>query len=84
MTQFKRLATTGIAIAALSLPATAHARVMKDPAVYPTATPPAAHSAAGFQWYDAGIGAATTVVLLGGVGVLVAGAARRRRAPLLG
>ncbi len=83
MTQFKRLATTGIAIAALSLPATAHARVMKDPAVYPTATPPAAHSAAGFQWEDAGIGAATTVVLLGG-GVLVAGAARRRRTPLLG
>jgi hypothetical protein len=83
MTQFKRLATTGIANAALSLPATAHARVMKDPAVYPTATPPAAHSAAGFQWYDAGIGAATTVVLLGS-GVLVAGAARRRRAPLLG
>ena len=82
MTQFKRLATTGIAIAALSLPATAHARVMKDPAVYPTATPPAAHTAAGFQWEDAGIGAATTALLLGG-GVLVASAARRRRTPLL-
>jgi len=55
--------------------------VMKDPAVYPTATPPAAHTAAGFQWEDAGIGAATTALLLGG-GVLVASAARRRRTPL--
>ncbi len=32
---------TVLAITALSLPATAHARVMKDPAVYATATPPA-------------------------------------------
>jgi hypothetical protein len=83
MSKLKLPAATALAIAALTLPATAHARVMKDPAVYPTATPPAAHSAAGFQWDDAGIGAATTVLLLGG-GVLVAGAARRRRTPLLG
>ncbi len=70
-----------IAIAALALPTAAHARVMKDPAVYPTPAPAHAAAAPGFQWDDAGIGAATTALLLGG-GVLVAGAARRRRTPL--
>jgi hypothetical protein len=82
---FKRLAMTGIAIAALSLPTAAHARVLMDPPEHPVPTPAAAPSqpaaASSFQWGDAGIGAAATIALLGG-GVLAAGAVRRRRMPL--
>jgi hypothetical protein len=42
------------------------------------------HAGSGFQWGDAGIGAAGATVVLLSAGALGAGAARRRRPPVVG
>ena len=86
-----RIIGTIAAIAALTSPAAASAIQIEEPGAPPqpvrVASPAAAQppistagpsSQAGFQWGDAGIGAAGAVVLLGG-GVAAAGTARRRR-----
>jgi hypothetical protein len=112
----KRSLVAGLAIAAASLPAAAHARLIEDPPVapsapaaqlvnapspqqqlarlhanleqrfaaeggWPTATPVRANvtSHGDFQWGDAGIGAAGTVLLLG-TSAVAASVMRRRRA----
>jgi hypothetical protein len=71
-----------LAVAAVSFPAAAQGRITTDSPGHPSAPAPppsaAPAQAAGFQWDDAGIGAAGTVVLLG-AGALSAGVARRRR-----
>jgi hypothetical protein len=80
----------GIALAAAAFPAAAQARFELDPpgggAVAPPVQaeapqPPVASvsgASNGFQWGDAGIGAGSTVVLLG-AGAVAAWAGRRRR-----
>jgi hypothetical protein len=84
----KRSLTGGVVIASLGLPAAAQAVVMaSDPGGTVSSPPaqvagaPSAQPTGGqseFQWGDAGVGAAGTVVLLG-AGVAAAGVARRRR-----
>jgi len=83
----KRSALTCLVIGATALPAVSQARPLEDPAgpvAAPTAQavspmPESAPSASsGFQWDDAGIGAAGAVVLLG-VGAGAATTVRRRR-----
>lgn len=80
------------AVAMAGLPSAAQARFDLNPApatVAPAATQPAVASAAstadssGFDWGDAGIGAAGTAVLLG-AGLGGAGAVRRRRRAMAG
>jgi hypothetical protein len=87
-TLIKRTLASGLAIAAVGAPATAQAALMpaegappSAPAMNPTATS-AARTGSGFDWGDAGIGAAAVTVLLG-TGALGAGATRRRR-PVVG
>ena len=87
-TFIKRSLATGLVLAAAGLPATAQAAFMDSagsapsaPAVNPPATS-AARAGSGFDWGDAGIGAAAVTVLLG-TGALGAGATRRRR-PVVG
>jgi hypothetical protein len=78
---------SGLAIAAAASPATAQARYAPDPpgpstppqvVVDPPVTHPASAAQSSFQWGDAGIGAAGTILLLG-AGAGTAGAVRRRR-----
>lgn len=74
----------GLVIAALSYPAAAQAMPTLDPAGAPSPIsaapePPTTSAQSGFQWADAGIGAAGGVVLFG-TGVVAAGAVRRRTA----
>jgi hypothetical protein len=84
----KRSVLTCLAIGAAALPAVSQARPLEAasaPVAGPsvpvvTAVPETAASApSGFQWDDAGIGAAGAVVLLG-VGAGAATTVRRRRA----
>lgn len=88
-TIIRRSLVAGLAIGAASLPAGAHAMLPLPDPVYSTGSQdsnaialPAQStgqtSQGGFQWGDAGIGAAGTVVLLG-TGAVAAGAIRRRR-----
>jgi hypothetical protein len=83
MPKHKHWLAGGLVIAAASFPAAAQGRIMTDSTGHPSAPAPAPSrppaQTAGFQWDDAGIGAAGTVLLLG-AGVMTAGAARRRRA----
>ena len=84
----KRSVLTCLAIGAAALPAVSQARPIEDPAGS-VAGPPAqavsptpattASASSGFQWDDAGIGAAGAVVLLG-VGAGAGTTVRRRRA----
>jgi hypothetical protein len=88
-TLIKRSLAAGLAIGAASFPTTAQARFELNPPL-PIASQPAhvasaptraqASSSAqpGFQWGDAGIGAAGAIVLLG-AGAGTANAVRRRR-----
>jgi|SRR5450755_870856 hypothetical protein len=93
----KRSLAAGLAIAAAAVPSVAQARLEFDPPVAPARSAPA-HAASeasaaqpeasaqpGFQWGDAGIGAAGAVALLG-AGAAASGVARRRRAqrPIVG
>jgi hypothetical protein len=87
----KRLLTGGLVIAAAGFPSAAQARLNLDPppgavasSTAPVVSRPSVHRSepsaqSGFQWGDAGIGAAGTVALLG-AGVAASGVARRRRA----
>jgi hypothetical protein len=80
----------GLVIAAASLPSAAQARLDLDPPTAVSASAaaqpaggssiqqPGASAQSGFQWGDAGIGAAGAVVLLG-AGAAASGVARRRR-----
>jgi hypothetical protein len=87
--RIRRFLTVGVVLAAASFPAAAQARFDLGPATPPAATAPGqpvsvtpgsdASAQGGFQWGDAGIGAAGTVVLLG-AGALATGVGRRRRA----
>ncbi|HEX7298663.1 MAG TPA: hypothetical protein VF257_06630 [Solirubrobacteraceae bacterium] len=73
----RRALTGGLVIAAAAFPSAAQAR----PALDPPATVGATHAAparSGFQWDDAGLGAAAAVLALGGGGVLATGVRRRR------
>ncbi|HEY1517565.1 MAG TPA: hypothetical protein VGF91_14185 [Solirubrobacteraceae bacterium] len=90
MRQFpiKRSFLTCLAIGAAAFPAVSQARPLEDPAGSVAGAPAQAVSAvpetaagvsSGFQWDDAGIGAAGAVVLLG-VGAGAATTVRRRRA----
>jgi hypothetical protein len=81
MHKHKHWLAGALVIAAASFPGAAQGRVMTDSTGHPSAPAPApsAAPAPGFQWDDAGIGAAGTVLLLG-AGALAAGVARRRRA----
>jgi hypothetical protein len=84
----RTLAAAGVALAAIA-PAAASARVDFNPPL-PSVTSGQAQSAIvpsgratasspeGFQWDDAGIGAAATAVLVG-AGAAASGAGRRRR-----
>ena len=82
----RRSVTSGLLIAAASFPAAAEARFSLEtvgsrappPVSRPAPAPPAA-TEAGFQWADAGIGAAGAALLLG-TGALAYAAPRRRRA----
>ena len=86
-TMIKRSLVAGLVIGAASFPAAAQAMYAEDPpasaseASAPLVSAPSVTttSQSGFQWGDAGIGAAGTVLLLGG-GASAAGAMRRRRA----
>ena len=84
----KRSLAGGLVIAAAGFPAVSQARYVEDPAgsIAPSqlvTRSSAAHAGATshspFQWGDAGIGAAGTIVLLG-AGAGAAGAVRRRGA----
>ncbi len=87
----RRRLAGALLIAAASLPAAAQARLNLDPEPAAGSSPPANVAPArpvprgvsgaqpGFQWADAGIGAAGTVLLLG-TGALAYAAPRRRRA----
>jgi hypothetical protein len=75
--RFNRVLAGGLIAAAVGFPATTQAR----PAVDPPASAPAVEqvgSGGGFQWDDAGVGAAGAALLLG-AGTALAGGARRRR-----
>jgi hypothetical protein len=73
----KRLLAAAVVVAAAGTPSAAYARFNLDPPVAPVATHPArpavppstpratASASQGFQWDDAGIGAAGIVVLIG-------------------
>jgi hypothetical protein len=84
----KRALTGGLVIAAVGFPSAAQARFNLNPVPFAGSSPPVASSPSvqqtesstqsGFQWGDAAIGAAGTVVLLG-AGVAASGATRRRR-----
>jgi hypothetical protein len=90
----RRTLTGGLVIVAVGFPATAQARTCQRPVQLPNtpysnrALPQCSasdvsvqhRSQAGFQWGDAGIGAAGAAVLLGGAAAGV-GMTRRRRIP---
>jgi hypothetical protein len=82
MHKHKHWLAGGLAIVAVSFPAAAQGRIMIDSTGHPSAPAPApsgpSTQPAGFQWDDAGVGAAGTVLLLG-AGAMTAGVARRRR-----
>jgi hypothetical protein len=81
--QIRRSFLAAAAVTATALPAAAQARPFFDPAPVHTTPParvvtvvraPSANGPAGFQWDDAGVGAAGAIVLLG-----AAATVRRRR-----
>jgi hypothetical protein len=85
-----RAVTSALVILAAAIPATAEAKFNLEPAgasgpaplTQPTTPPPARAPAgpqAGFQWGDAGLGAAGAALLLG-TGALAVAVPRRRRA----
>jgi hypothetical protein len=77
-----RRLTAGLIIAAAGFPAVAQAlpeELNATPAPPPVQRTVVVRAQPGFQWGDAGIGAAGAAVLVG-AGALGAGAARRRRA----
>ena len=85
--QIRRWVLAAAAVTVAALPAGAQARPLFDPAPVHTAPParvttvvhqPEASGPAGFQWDDAGIGAAGAIVLLG-AGAAAATTIRRRR-----
>lgn len=90
-TLIKRTLASGLAIAAVGFPASAQAMFIDGggAASAPTAAVPARPAASvsdaksGFQWGDAGIGAAGATMLLG-VGALGAGVTSRRRRRVVG
>lgn len=76
--------TTALLAAALALPGAAQARPNTNPLGGPAAvviesSAPAGSGSSGFQWDDAGIGAAGAALLLGAAAAAT-GSARRRRA----
>jgi hypothetical protein len=82
----RRSLASGLLIATAGFPGAAEAKPNLEPvgssatpAVSQPAPPPSPATEAGFQWADAGIGAAGAVVLLG-TGALAYAAPRRRRA----
>jgi hypothetical protein len=87
----KRLLSGGLVIAAAGFPSAAQARLNLNPppvavasSTAPVVSRPSVHridasAQPGFQWGDAGIGAAGAVALLG-AGAAASGVARRRRA----
>jgi hypothetical protein len=89
-TMIKRSLVAGLVVGAASFPAVAQARFELNPAGAPSVSQPAQVASArtrsqpsssaqsGFQWGDAGIGAAGVVVLLGAGGG-AASTMRRRR-----
>lgn len=85
-TKTSRILVGGLAVAAASLPAAAQASPLANtpgssPVVTALSVPSdrtPAHAGAGFQWDDAGIGAAGAAVLLG-TGLALTGGTRRRR-----
>ena len=94
-TFIRRSVVAGLAIGAAGLPAAAQARfigapqsgsVASQPAQLvsaPALQPPSSGAQSGFEWADAGIGAAGALVLIG-VGSGAAVALRRRTGPLAG
>ncbi len=86
LTLIKRVFAAAIVIAAVAAPTAAYAQVNERPSAVvgvpveppyvagsPASAAPAATSSAGFQWGDAGIGAASLLVLIGvGTGTAVA------------
>ena len=74
----KRALTGALALAAVSLPATAQASPARDRGTTPAPRPTATSPARGFQWDDAGIGAGGAILLLGAGGTLATGTRRRR------
>jgi hypothetical protein len=84
----RRSLLTAVAVTAVALPAGAQARPFFDTPsdaqpvhaapLMKVAQEPAANGSAGFQWDDAGIGAAGAIVLVG-VGAGAATTIRRRR-----
>ena len=78
----KRSVTCGLALAAVAAPTTAQAMPAREPLTRAVTQAPSAsttgHERPGFQWDDAGLGAAGAVVLLGAAGGLAAGTRRRR------
>jgi len=85
--QIRRSFLAAAAVTATALPAAAQARPLFDPAPVHTTPParvvtvvraPSANGPAGFQWDDAGVGAAGAIVLLG-AGAGAATTVRRRR-----
>jgi hypothetical protein len=81
----KRVVTASVVIAGAGLPSTAIARPIEagstfsvsPPAVTASAPQPAAQAAQGFEWGDAGVGAAGMLLVIGvGSGAVVA--VRRR------
>ena len=88
----KRSLATAAIVAAAGFPASAQAMfidgggggsVPSTPPVVKATAPSASQTGSGFQWADAGIGAASAVVLLG-AGAFGASATRRRGRPVVG
>jgi hypothetical protein len=83
LNKLQRSVTGGLLMVAVSVPATAEARVNLNPSpvVPPLAAapvdPPSAGSQTAFQWDDAGMGAAGTLVLLTCAGFARGGVRRR-------
>lgn len=85
----KRSVTAAVVVTAAGFPSVAQARYAEDPPLSSASTPApvvsgpsAQRTSSGFQWGDAGLGAAGATVLLG-AGVLGASVTRRRR-PVVG
>jgi hypothetical protein len=80
--QIARTVTCGLVLAAVTVPTTAQAMPARGPLTRAATQAPSAatpdQGQQGFQWDDAGLGAAGAVVLLGAAGGLAAGTRRRR------
>jgi hypothetical protein len=77
----RRALSASLLVAAASFPAAAQASPAIDPpaaAIAPSVDPTASGGRSGFDWGDAGIGAAGAILLVGTGGALAGGARRRR------